>query len=588
MPYTAVPGNPVRRLQAVRLRPRARDRDARALSRDEERDRQHRLAPDQPVRPVARSRYRWTVLAAGTFAQASFAAIGVGLPAIAPAIRDTFGLSLAQVGAVLSPTGSARSCHAARRGASLDRRIGERLVLATGLGTCGAPARGGRRSGDVLAARRAARPRRSGRGERERGERARRDALVRRRAARARARDPAGGGPDRRPRGGVRPAAARRCSGPFASSGWLCLLGALAGRSSSAEPSALPVEGRRRVDTPGSPALAPLLGSGLYVVAQMAIIGFVVLFLHDERGFSTGPGGGGARRRAGGGMRARIGAGHWSDVLGRGSAAARGSASRCASRSRVVTVLLDGPLLAARARPSSFAGADDGWNGVAFAAAAELAAAARTGAAIGFQQTMLSALGIAAPARLRGVVRRVLAASPTGWRRSFPLAGAWLCGRSRRSAPEGRCDRDRFPREDPRATRAARRDRRPDRLLARGGRGARAGGRLVPRGRARGRGRRGGEPDRADSRRRAQVWTGSHLDTVPRRGRFDGALGVVAGIEAVEALGLPVSASSSSATRSGAAPAAARVSRAARRTRTSSSTSSRGPCSSARTRRSAS
>ena len=36
-----------------------------------------------------------------------------------------------------------------------------------------------------------------------------------------------------------------------------------------------------------------------------------------------------------------------------------------------------------------------------------------------------------------------------------------------------------------------------------------------------------------------QVWTGSHLDTVPGAGRFDGALGVVAGLEAVEALGLP-------------------------------------------------
>jgi allantoate deiminase len=34
----------------------------------------------------------------------------------------------------------------------------------------------------------------------------------------------------------------------------------------------------------------------------------------------------------------------------------------------------------------------------------------------------------------------------------------------------------------------------------------------------------------------AEVWTGSHLDTVPAGGRFDGALGVVAGIEAVTAL----------------------------------------------------
>jgi acetylornithine deacetylase/succinyl-diaminopimelate desuccinylase-like protein len=31
-----------------------------------------------------------------------------------------------------------------------------------------------------------------------------------------------------------------------------------------------------------------------------------------------------------------------------------------------------------------------------------------------------------------------------------------------------------------------------------------------------------------------EIWTGSHLDSVPRGGRFDGALGVVAGLEAVE------------------------------------------------------
>jgi acetylornithine deacetylase/succinyl-diaminopimelate desuccinylase-like protein len=36
-----------------------------------------------------------------------------------------------------------------------------------------------------------------------------------------------------------------------------------------------------------------------------------------------------------------------------------------------------------------------------------------------------------------------------------------------------------------------------------------------------------------------EVWTGSHLDTVPGAGRFDGTLGVLAGLEAVERLGLP-------------------------------------------------
>ena len=37
---------------------------------------------------------------------------------------------------------------------------------------------------------------------------------------------------------------------------------------------------------------------------------------------------------------------------------------------------------------------------------------------------------------------------------------------------------------------------------------------------------------------RQDVWVGSHLDTVPQGGMFDGALGVVAGIEAVERVGV--------------------------------------------------
>ncbi|MFL5918222.1 MAG: M20/M25/M40 family metallo-hydrolase, partial [Gaiellaceae bacterium] len=34
-----------------------------------------------------------------------------------------------------------------------------------------------------------------------------------------------------------------------------------------------------------------------------------------------------------------------------------------------------------------------------------------------------------------------------------------------------------------------------------------------------------------------EVWTGSHLDSVPQGGKFDGALGVVAGLEVVERTG---------------------------------------------------
>jgi len=48
------------------------------------------------------------------------------------------------------------------------------------------------------------------------------------------------------------------------------------------------------------------------------------------------------------------------------------------------------------------------------------------------------------------------------------------------------------------------------------------------------------DPDRnlfGRAAERGDVWVGSHLDTVPRGGRFDGALGVVAGLEAVVSVG---------------------------------------------------
>ena len=76
------------------------------------------------------------MLATGTLAQSSFAAIGVGLPAIAPAIRDTFGLSLAQVGAVLSSHWLGTLVTLLPWGFLTDR-VGERIVLAAGLGACG-------------------------------------------------------------------------------------------------------------------------------------------------------------------------------------------------------------------------------------------------------------------------------------------------------------------------------------------------------------------------------------------------------------------------------------------------------------------
>ena len=48
------------------------------------------------------SRYRWVVLAVGAGATAAIAAVQGGLPALGPAIQETFGLSLVQVTAVFT------------------------------------------------------------------------------------------------------------------------------------------------------------------------------------------------------------------------------------------------------------------------------------------------------------------------------------------------------------------------------------------------------------------------------------------------------------------------------------------------------
>ena len=68
----------------------------------------------------------------------------------------------------------------------------------------------------------------------------------------------------------------------------------------------------------------------------------------------------------------------------------------------------------------------------------------------------------------------------------------------------------------------------------------RPGRRLDGGGRPRGRARRDRQRHRSAARRGSalpEVWTGSHLDSVPQGGKFDGALGVVAALEAVERLG---------------------------------------------------
>ena len=76
------------------------------------------------------------VLAAGTTAQAAFSALLIGLPVLAPALRDQYDLSLSQVGLALSTVWIGPILTLLPWGLLADR-IGERLVLASGLAGCG-------------------------------------------------------------------------------------------------------------------------------------------------------------------------------------------------------------------------------------------------------------------------------------------------------------------------------------------------------------------------------------------------------------------------------------------------------------------
>ena len=77
-------------------------------------------------------KYRWVVLAAGTFAQASFSASSVGLPALGPALRSHYGLTLGETGIVLGGIGIGMLFTLLPWGLVADR-VDERWVIATGL-----------------------------------------------------------------------------------------------------------------------------------------------------------------------------------------------------------------------------------------------------------------------------------------------------------------------------------------------------------------------------------------------------------------------------------------------------------------------
>lgn len=381
-------------------------------------------------------RYRWAVLAAGTAAQASLSALFVGLPVLAPALRDEFDLSLSEVGIALASLWVGPILTLLPWGLLADR-LGERIVLSVGLAACGLlTAAAGQRTEFVslvfllfLASSAGASVNAaSGRAVmhwfpvEERG-----FALGIRQTA-----IPVGAGiaavtlPLVEHAGGLDAA--------FAYLGVLCVVSAVVAavviREAPARDAEL--EGDAVPWTLRDLRLWILsFGSGIYLFAQVPLMSFVVLFLHDARGVSEVRAAAVLAALQGGAVLTRIGAGRLSDRLGSRLRPLRwvGLASACGL---VLTALVANAVLSVVIVVIIVAGAISmAWNGLSLTAAAELAGRARSGAAIGFQQTSLSVIGVGVPVAFAALVEA------TSWQTAFalsalgPLAGWWMLGRLR-------------------------------------------------------------------------------------------------------------------------------------------------------------
>jgi sugar phosphate permease len=375
-------------------------------------------------------RYRWAVLAAGTAAQTGAAVFGVGLPVIAPTLQSAYGLSIGQVGVLLAAPWVGATVTLLPWGLAADR-FGERFALALGLGASavllvgcayastfhdllGLLALAGAAGSSVQSA--------SGR------------AVMQWFAA-----DERGLALGIRqtsiPLGGLIAAltlpAIADAGGTEAAFVYLAVLtavGALAGGAVIRTPAEIDViEADAVSETLRDGRLWRLcFGSGIYLYAQTAITGFGVLFLHDRHGLSEQSAALvlAASQALAAGL--RIGAGVWSDRLGSRIVPLRRVGVAIAAALVLTAALTEASLWVLLPVLAVAGGLTMAWNGLAFTAAAELAGPVRSGAAIGFQQTMLSAIGVAAPVLFAASVSRSSWALAFLGAAAFPLAGRAL------------------------------------------------------------------------------------------------------------------------------------------------------------------
>jgi sugar phosphate permease len=367
--------------------------------------------------PERARRYRWTILSAGVVAQAAYAATGLGLPAIAPAIRHHFDLTLTQVGVVLAAGNFGALATLLLWGIVADV-IGERAVIALGqAGTAAALVWAAYASsfaklvaalscaGALGAGVNAA----SGRavmawfGEEERGL-----ALGIRQMA-----VPLGGAVG----AVVLPVLNDHISLHAAFDGLAigCVAAAVVGAL------LLRVEPAEDHSVLARPLRDPrvwriCVASSFYVTTQLSLLGFFVLFLHDHRGVSTGVAAAGlAVTQVLGGI-ARIAVGRISDRLRMRIRPLRWIALAIAASVGATTAVLSTSLWIVVPALVVAGTLALSWNGLSFTAAAETAGRARSGAAIGLQQSFLSAGAIVAPIGFAAIVHQA------SWRLAFLLA----------------------------------------------------------------------------------------------------------------------------------------------------------------------
>ena len=372
------------------------------------------------------TRYRWVVLAAGTAAQASYSAIWFGVAVLAPALRDEHRLSLGQVGVLIASSLAGSVLSLIPWGIAADR-FGERVVLGVGLAGSGAALLGAAHASSFAALAvllgiaglsGASVQSASGRavmhwfdvGERGLALGIRQTAV---------------------PIGGFAASltlphvvAAGGTAWGLRALGLSCFVTAVVG-------TALLREGPRP-EPSETPSIPPLrdraiwilsTGSALVLAPQMCVVGFTVLFLHDQRGLSPGSAAAVLAVVQALGIAARIAAGRWSDRTRSRVRPLRRIALAISILVAVAAALLSAPLPLLLPALVLAGALSMSWNGLSFAAAVELAGHARSGVAIGLQQTLLNGSGAITPGLFAVLV------GLTSWQVGFlavalfPLAG---------------------------------------------------------------------------------------------------------------------------------------------------------------------